>query len=164
MNHSNPRLAASWRWLVGAALTLAVPALAVKPGETLYIKSQDCKVNKAASATAAVAGTLKRGSPVKWGGADDKNKQFHKVESTDGKVKGFTLQANLTPHQPANEKLTSDGQPVSAEAVASSGAATKALSEAGLQYANGKSKGELAAQLIYLEQLSRDVEEKKGAK
>jgi hypothetical protein len=55
--------------------------------------------------------------------------------------------------------LTSDGEPVSAQAFASSGAATKALTAAGVKYASAKGPEAqaAAAQVIYVEEHTKDA-------
>lgn len=123
----------------------------------LYIKSKDTKLLKDASLTAGVVATLQPGTEVTWKGADAKEKTLHKVVA-NGK-EGFVLQANLTPSKPANEVLGSDGKSVSAQAVASSGAATKALTPAALKYAEAKgpSANEAAIEIIYLEEHNNNV-------
>jgi len=69
------------------------------------------------------------------------------------KVKGFTLQQNLSPKKPQAEFLAKDdGKPIDAQAFASSGAATKALSGAALKYSGSKPDLEtLAKQLMTAE-------------
>ena len=96
--------------------------------------------------------TLQPGAEVTWKGADAKEKQLHKVVA--GGKEGYVLQANLTPSKPADEVLSSDGKPISARAVASSGAATKTLTPAALKYAEGKgpSANDAACEIIYLEE------------
>lgn len=118
----------------------------------LFIKSKDTKLLKDASFSAKVVVTLQPGTEVTWKGADPKEKTLHKVVS--GGKEGFVLQANLTPSKPANEFLTGDGKPISAQAVASSGAATKALTPAAIKYADAKgpSANEAACEIIYLEE------------
>lgn len=145
--------------LVAACLLLAAPALAVPKGGKLYIKSKDAKVLDKADAKAKTVGTLNVGDEVTWQGADEKNKQFHAIE---GKVKGFTLQANLSPSKPAPETLAKDnGAPIDAKAFASSGAATKALSGAAVKTASGTpNREELARALISVEATAKSVEAK----
>lgn len=123
------------RYLVGlaAAALLATTAWAVKPGESLFIKTKDAKFLEKADAKAKVLRTLKPGEEVTWGGSDPKNKMFHKI--TVGGKDGYTLQQNLSPSKPQMELASDDGKPVDAQAFASSGAATKALSDAALSYA-----------------------------
>lgn len=118
--------------LAAGALLVSSAALAVKSGDTLYVKTKDAKLLDKPDAKGKTIGTMKPGDTVTWKEAD-KNKPFHKIEAA-GKS-GFTVQQNLTPNQPASEYKTSDGKPIDQVAFASSGAATKALSEAGLKYA-----------------------------
>jgi uncharacterized protein YgiM (DUF1202 family) len=137
--------------LAASALLVSSAALAVKSGDTLYVKTKDAKLLDKADAKAKTIGTMKPGETVTWQGAD-KNKPFHKVEA--GGKSGFTVQQNLTPNKPSNEVATSDGKPIDQEAFKSSGAATKALSEAGLKYGEGNtdlvtlSKGIMTAEGI----------------
>lgn len=147
------------KWLLMAVLVVAgaSAAWAVKPGGFLFIKGKDVKLLPAADLDATPLLKLQGGEKVVWNGADAKMKQLHKV--TVGSKSGFVLQANLTPHQPAEEYLSGDGKPVSAQAFASSGAATKAMGEAGLKYASEKSGAEIAAQILMLEEESRKAAE-----
>ena len=110
-------------------------ALAVKPGETLFVKAKNTKVYDKPTASGKVKATLQPGDEVTWDGADKKDPAFHAVS---GKVKGFAHQSSLSPRKPAGEVLTNDGAPVSGQAFASSGAATKALTEAGIKYSDEK--------------------------
>ena len=137
-------------WAASAALGLAGVSFAAD--RQLYIKSKDTKLLKDPSFTAGVVATLQPGMEVTWKGADAKEKTLHKVVA-NGK-EGFVLQANLTPSKPANEVLSSDGKSVSANAVASSGAATKALTPAAIKYAEAKgpTANEAAIEIIYLEE------------
>jgi hypothetical protein len=146
-----------------ASALLATPALAVKPGGTLYIKSKDTKVLPKADPKAKAVGTLQPGDEVVWQGADETNKQFHKVETP--KFKGVTLQANLSPSKPAAENLAKDnGAAIDAKAFASSGAATKALSGGALKTASGNpSQEELARALISVEATAKAVDPKDAA-
>jgi uncharacterized protein YgiM (DUF1202 family) len=155
--------------LIGLAVAcclLAMPALAVSKGGKLYIKSKDTKVLDKADAKGKVVGTLQPGEEVTWNGADDKNKQFHAIDT--GKVKGFTLQGNLSPSKPQAELLARDnGAPIDGKAFASSGAATKALNEAALKAAGKKqTKAELVKGLATAEGVAASVtvETKGGAK
>lgn len=130
-----PRLA------LAAALLLSGGASAVGKGGTLYIRARDTRLLAEPQLSAKVLATLQPGHEVKWLGTAPGGKQLHGVEVTvAGKaVTGYTLQQNLTPNKPAAEYLArDDGKPMSAQAFASSGAATKALSEAGLKYSNEK--------------------------
>ncbi len=137
--------------LASMALLGSSAALAVKSGDTLYVKTKDAKLLDKAEPKGKVIGVMKPGDTVTWKGADA-NKPFHKVEA-QGKA-GFTVQQNLTPNKPSAEVATSDGKPIDQEAFKSSGAATKALSEAGLKYGEGNpdlvtlSKGIMTAEGI----------------
>ena len=138
------------RWVTVVALGTA--SLGRGADRQLFIKSKDTKLLKDASFTSKVVQTLQPGTEVTWKGADGKEKSLHKVIA-HGK-EGFVLQANLTPNKPASEVLTSDGRPISAQAVASSGAATKALTPAAIKYAESKgpSANDAACEIIYLEE------------
>lgn len=146
----------SWyRPLVVLALMSAGSAFAVKVGDNLFVKSKDTKVLKDPKATAAAVVTAQPGDEVKWEGPSDKDKQFHKV-TFKGKT-GFVLMSNLSPNKPQGEVDASTGKPMSAQAFASSGAATKALTPAGVKYAKGSGvkESEAAAQIIYVEEFNK---------
>lgn len=133
------------RLLMALAVLASGSALAVAKGGKLYIKTKDAKVfDKADAAKGKTVGTLQPGDEVTWNGADEKQKQFHAIDT--GKVKGFTLQQNLSPKKPDAEYLAKDdGKPIDAQAFASSGAATKALSGAALTYSGSKPNMEALA-------------------
>ncbi len=137
-------------WATVAAL--GTSGLALGADRQLFIKSKDTKLLKDPNLTAKVVTTLQPGTEVTWKGADAKEKSLHKVVA--GGKEGFVLQANLTPNKPADEFLKGDGKPISAQAVASSGAATKALTPAAIKYADAKgpSANEAACEIIYLEE------------
>ena len=122
----------------------------------LFIKSKDTKLLAEASFGAKEVKTLQPGTEVTWKGADPKEKTLHKV--LVGGKEGYVLQANLTPNKPADEYLKGDGRPISAHAMASSGAATKALTPAALSYAKQKGPGaeEAAAEIIYVEEHNKN--------
>lgn len=139
--------------LAAIALISASGAWAVAKGGTLYIKSKDTKVLKDPKADSKPVVTLQPGAEVVWNGASEKDKTFHEVSS--GGKKGFVLMSNLTPNKVATEIDTSTGKPMSAQAFASSGAATKALTPAGVTYAkdgDNVSMSDAAAEIIYVEQ------------
>ncbi len=140
------------RALAAIALIGASGAWAVAKGGTLYIKSKDTKVLKDPKADAKAVVTLQPGAEVIWNGASEKDKTFHEISS--GGKKGFVLMTNLSPNKPAQEIDASTGKPMSAQAFASSGAATKALTPAAIKYSETK-KGtaeESAAMVIYVEE------------
>jgi hypothetical protein len=119
--------------LCAAAALASGTAWAVKPDGSLYIKTKDARLLDKPDAKAKVLGTLKPGQEVKWKGSAPENKQFHRVEVAE--KAGYTLQQNLSPNRPQLEVLGDDGKPVDLQAYTSSGAATKALSDAALKYA-----------------------------
>ncbi len=139
--------------VVAAALLSASGAWAVAKGGSLFIKSKDVKLLKEpkAGAAAAMPKALEVGAEVKWLGASEKDKTFHEIE-VSGK-KGFVLMTNLSPN-PVQKEIDSTGKTMSAQAFASSGAATKALTPAGVKYAeaSGVKESEAAAEIIYVEQ------------
>jgi hypothetical protein len=141
-----------------AVAVIASPAWAVKVGEMLYIRSKDTALVKKADPKAPVVTKLQPGTQVVWNGPDATNKQFHKVKA--GAKEGFVLQANLTPSKPSDE-MGSDGKGISARAVASSGAATKSLSEEGQEYAKKTPDLTTAAkQVILLEAINVQIKDK----
>jgi hypothetical protein len=139
-----------WALVALAGLVAAGATAGVAKGGKLYIKGTGVNMWDKADASGKKT-PVAHGTEVVWQGADEKNKSMHKIEHN--KKTGFVQMANLTPNKPAEEFPTSDGKPTSAEAFARSGAATKAMTEAGLKYAEGKSPTapEAAAQVIHVE-------------
>lgn len=152
--------------LLAACALLAGPAGAVSKGGKLFIKTNQTKVFDKPDLKGKVVGTLAAGDEVTWQGADATNKQMHSIEA--GKVKGFTLQTNLSPAKPQPELLARDnGAAIDGKAFASSGAATKALNEAALKAAGKKqTKADLVKGIATAEGVaaSVSVESKGGAK
>ena len=144
--------------LVLAVAVIASPAWAVKVGEMLYIRSKDTALVKKADPKAPVVTKLQPGTEVVWEGADATNKSFHKVKA--GAKEGYVLQVNLTPAKPQDE-MASDGKGISAHAVASSGAATRTLSEEGQKYAE-KTPDLVTAgkQVVMLEGINAQIKDK----
>ena len=141
-----------------AVAVVSTPAWAVKVGEMLYIRSKDTALVKKADPKAPVVAKLQPGTEVIWNGADEKNKTFHKVKA--GAKEGYVLQANLTPSKPKDE-VASDGKGISARAVASSGAATRALSEEGQGYASKTPDLQTAGkQVVMLEAINSQIKDK----
>lgn len=144
--------------VAAAALLSASGAWAVKVGENLYIKAKGVKVLKEPKATSAPLGKeLNVGDAVVWKGPSDKDKTFHQVTDGAGKT-GFVMMSSLTPNKPAGEIAESGKPPMDTKAFASSGAATKGLTEASLKYS--KEKGvtveKAAIQVIYAEEHSKN--------
>lgn len=142
----------SIRAVAAIALISASGAWAVAKGGKLYIKSKDTKVLKDAKAGAATVATVQPGKEVTWNGPSPADKTFHEI-SVDGK-KGFVLMSNLSPSAPVAEIDSSSGKPMSAQSFASSGAATKGLTPAGVKYAKASGQGaaDAAADIIYVEE------------
>ena len=141
--------------VAAAALLGASGAWAVKVGDNLFIKAKGVKVLKEAKATAAAVGKeLNVGDPVVWKGPDAKDKTFHQVTDGAGKT-GFVLMSSLTPNKPSPEVMETGKPAIDAKSFASSGAATKALTPAGVTYAkdgDNATTTEAAAEIIYVEQ------------
>jgi len=140
------------------ALCAAGTALAVKPGEALFVKARNTRLMASASPTADAIAILQPGQQVKWLGADPKNKQWHRVEA-DGK-QGLVFQSNLSPKAPQLELISQNGvRQVDPVAFASSGAAVKLLGDAAISYGNSKGKdyGQAAEQLRQLGTLAREI-------
>lgn len=145
------------QWLIALTAVMAVAgsAAAVKKGESLYVTARNVRLQKDSSPTSGVLATLQPGQEVKWLGADAANKQWHKVNA--GGKEGVVFQSNLSPKKPASEVVAAvnDGKPIDPQAFASSGAATKALSGAGLKYAEAKQiSPEVPKQVLTAEALS----------
>jgi hypothetical protein len=118
------------------SLCVSCVAWAVKPGGALFIKVKDAKMTKTADPRTDVVARPTAGKEVVWKGASPTNKEMHEV-IFEGKT-GFTLQQNLSPNKAKEETISDDGKKVDAQALASSGAGVKALSEAALNYSSGK--------------------------
>lgn len=144
---------ALWGLLVSG---VPVAQAGVKPGGKLYVKARNTKLMQSVAPTAPVVALLQPGAEVVWRGADAANKRWHKVE-VDGKA-GVVFQSNLSPDKPSMEVVSSgSGSGISPQVFASSGAATKALSEGSLRYAESKGIKDAPKQLLSLEHLSRQV-------
>jgi hypothetical protein len=144
------------RWtLVALAVVCAASAVAgVAKGGKLYIKGTGVNMWDKPDASGKKT-ALKNGEEVTWNGPSDKDKSMHEIMFKN--KKGYVQMANLTPNKPADEVTSSDGKTTSAAAFASSGAATKAMSESGLKYAKGEpATEEVAAGLIHLEGSSEE--------
>jgi hypothetical protein len=141
-----------------AVTVISPPAWAVAVGDTFYVKSKDTALVKKADPKAPVVGKLQPGTEVVWNGPDATNKVFHKVKA--GAKEGFVLQVNITPFKPADE-VGSDGKGIGARAVATSGAATRALSKQGIVYA-GKTPDLTTAgkQVVLLEGINALIKDK----
>ena len=142
------------RALAAVALLSATGAFAVAKGGTLYIKSKDTKILKEPKAGAAAVSTVQPGTEVVWNGPSEKDKQFHAI--TVGGKQGFVLMANLSPNKPAGEIDKATGKSMDTKAFASSGAATKGLTEASLKYSKEKDLNKSTIEVIYAEEHSKN--------
>lgn len=139
-----------------AGLVVATVSVAVKPGESLFIKARNTKLFESAAPTAKVLAVLQPGEQVLWKGADPKSKRWHRVVA--GKKEGVVFQSNLSPTRPSLELTTrGGGAEVDAQAFASSGAATKALADGPVAYGEKKQWGEAVKDLLVLEALAKKI-------
>lgn len=140
--------------LLALVLSTAQGALAIPVGGKLYVKTKDTPLLKDPKASSAKVSTLQPGTEVTWKGASAKDKQFQEVEAA-GK-KGFVSTSNLTPQQPQQEIDGSSGKPMSVQAFAASGAATKGpFGPPRAQTGGSPATQEAAAELIYVEELNK---------
>lgn len=145
------------RWTRSLVMLAALGALAAGAEDRkVYIKTKDTKLLKEPKATSATVGKpLAAGTEATWKGASPRDKEFHEVV-VDPKTKGFVLKANLSPSKPQMEIATTNGAPMSPQAFASSGAASKALTPAAIKYAEKKHVTNAAAQVIYVEEHNKN--------
>lgn len=143
------------------ALGVSGSALAVKKGGTLYVKAKNTQLLEGAVKGANVLRVLQPGQPVRWLGADPRNKQWHQVE-VNGQ-RGVVFQSNLATRPPNMELVASKGGLTAQDAVAfaNSGAAVKLLADGPLQY--GQQKGvaiqEAMRQLQQLQALANSLQD-----
>jgi len=145
-------------WLL-LLLSMAAPsAHALKDGDTIYVKARNTKLLVAAKADADAKAVLRVGEPLLWRAKDAGG--FHRV-SLPGKTEVyFVYGANLSLQAPRQELWTASGTKVDTKAFASSGAATKGLSEGAFQLAVNDAQMERAARdLVALEVLQAEVTE-----
>lgn len=138
------------RVLIGLILSVATGALAVSPGDKLYIRSKDTQVLKEPRTGAPAVATLQQGTEVIWAGVSEKDNQWHQVNFA-GK-KGFLQRSQLSPNRPQLELDSVNSRPMSGPAFANSGAVNK---DAPPPYAQDPAQREAAAELIYVEQLNQ---------
>jgi hypothetical protein len=153
----------------GLALLWASAARAIEPGGAVFVRTQAPRVLSEANASARpLKVSLAVGQQLVWLGVDS-TKLFHRVawaalpaaQQRDCEKAGrcgWLHVTALTPRKPADEVLESlGGKPISGVKVASSGAATKALSEAALKYGNTKGAAVLSGELITAESIASKV-------
>jgi hypothetical protein len=149
-----------YRAVAAAALMSASGAWAVKVGDNLFIKAKGVKLLKEPKATSAAASPkeLAVGDTVVWKGPAT-DKAFHQIEV--GGKSGFVLMSSLSPNKPQME-VVEGGKALDTKAFASSGAATKGLTQAALSYSGKKAEGgdntlkKAAVQVIYAEEHSKN--------
>lgn len=143
------------RVLISLVFLAASSALAVVPGGLLYVRSPDTALLKEPKVKAAAVMKLQPGDEVTWRGVSEKDKEFHAVER-NGK-KGFVHRSNLSPNRPQDE-LGVANRPMSQQAFAASGAATKDGDMGrGQRSWDGDAKSlQAAAELLYLEELNKE--------
>lgn len=143
------------RVLISLVFLAASSALAVVPGGRLYVRSADTALLKEPKVKAATVIKLQPGDEVTWMGVSDKDKEFHAVER-NGK-KGFVHRSNLSPNQPQNELDASTNKPMSHQAFAASGAATKDgdMGRGQRSWEGDPKLLQAAAELLYLEELNK---------
>lgn len=138
-------------------LLLATSALAIRPGDKLFIVSKDTKVRKEPNLKAAAVITVQAGMPVVWNGASTKDAEWHEI-SVNGK-KGFVQRAELSPSERALEIDSSTLKPMSAQAFAASSSGVIKCSfgppQGNYAKSGGPAQDEATAELIYLEELNR---------
>jgi hypothetical protein len=146
------------KWVAVLALCAAGTALAVKPGEALFVKARNTRLMASSAPTADAVSILQPGQQVKWLGADPKDKRWHRVE-VEGK-QGVVFQSNLTAKPPQLELIADNGvRQVDPVAFSSSGAAVKLLGDAAISYGKGKGDdyGQAAEQLRQLGKMAREI-------
>jgi hypothetical protein len=129
----------SYALIAVATLAVGGSALAVGIGGTLYVQTNGVTLKKSTSPTAASVATFRSGDAIVWQGADAKNKKWHKVKSAQGKV-GYVLRTSLgTTPPPKGISAVSGGSDT--QGFATSGAATKMVSDGVFAYACKKPGG-----------------------
>lgn len=125
----------------------------------LWVRTPKTQVLAAPKGSAKVKGTLPVGAEVRWLGAAPGAPGFHRVRCEKPALEGFVLQTSLATRPLAEETLASgaNAEKLKPEAFASSGAATKAVSEGGKRYAQAKNRAEALAQLEALEAVVKSI-------
>jgi len=143
-------------WILLSLSVAAPSAHALKDGETVYVKARNTKLLVAAKAEAEVKAVLRVGDALRW--RQKEASGFHRV-SLPGKAEVyFVYGANLSLQAPRQEQWAASGTTVDTKAFASSGAATKGLSEGAFQMAVGDAQLEKAAKaLLALEAMQAGV-------
>jgi hypothetical protein len=149
-----------WGWVAALGLLASGPAAAVEVGGKLYVKARNTRVMASTSPTASTVVVLQPGDEVTWQGKAPEA-PWHKVSR--GAQTGYVLHANLSLTPPPVEivgKELKKGQRADLRAFASSGAATKALSEGAKRYAQQKGIQDAMRKLQQVERVAEDVSPK----
>jgi hypothetical protein len=138
-------------WLA-LALLPCTGALALKDGDTVYVRSRNTKLLEAPRADANAKQTLSAGEALTWRRAAAGN--FHEVQTRAEQQTGFVYYANLALKLPKEERWSAANTTADREAFATSGAATRGLTQGAVQLAaTNASLAEAAVALKALEML-----------
>jgi hypothetical protein len=91
-------------------LVFSLPALAVEPGQPLFVSVNDAALRDQPKDKARKLTTLRAGEQVTWNGVSDVDRRFQRVTTAQGKP-GFLLTSELTPNRPQLE-LDLTGKPM----------------------------------------------------
>lgn len=133
-----------------AVLGSASPALAVKVGESLYVKARNTQLKESAEPTAGTLATLQPGRAVTYRGRQAGTPWCLVSVALEkkGEVQGVIFQSSLAVSPPSPEvSRKNPSKPLSPEAFASSGAAIKAVGPGTLEYGQTLPKADSAKQL-----------------
>jgi hypothetical protein len=144
------------RWLLLSLTLWGGGALGLEPNTPVYVKARNTKLLGAASANAEVKAVLRVGDTLQW--IAKSSNGFHSVRLPGKEAVYFAYGANLSLKPPRQEQWAAAGTTVDTQAFASSGAATKGLSEGAFQLAVSDAQLEKAARdLLALEALQAGV-------
>lgn len=131
-----------------AALALFATGTAVaalKANTPVFVKARNTQLLKSAKRDADVVAVLQPGDKVSWQAGPEAT-EFHKVKSSQGQ--GYVYFSSLSLKPPKEEFLKEHPTGVSAEAFASSGAATKALGEGAIELGEKKLSADVAVRSV----------------
>jgi hypothetical protein len=143
-----------------AFFIFASDSWAVKPGDKLYVRIKEASIYETSDVRTKVVQRVKAGTAVVWQGADATTPLMHKVEFTNESkvaIAGFTHQGNLATKPPSGEVVTDDGKTIDAEAFRTSGAATKAVNDTSLAWAEKKNLKDLAKEFESVSELNKRI-------
>jgi hypothetical protein len=144
------------RWLLLSLSLWGLRAQALKSDDTIYVKARNTKLLLAPTASAEVKAVLRVGDVLQWKAKEANG--FHAVRLPGKDTVYFVYGANLSLAAPKQEQWATAGTSVDTRAFASSGAATKGLSEGAFQMAVSDAQLEKAARdLLALEALQAEV-------